>query len=361
MQRSERTARFEGQGRAERRHPSAFGSQRLRSATALEQDEARRRLPREARRQVESRVSSPIYAWFADVGEARCEYAGVGPAGFCIACGERGWKGWSIEHFARTADPTSSRWFSETDLSPRRTAGMGKSEAAAARTAGGVQNRFEEDFVETFGLLPPTTQAFFQEALAPSTSPPWARSFWHASWSGYVLTFQVWCAAATDATTAFAHGSKQARFVHGWPTWEAAQDALAETPMAARATWTTVPTVTTAPPAAYTILGVTPDAPDEVIRTRYRTLAKQLHPDRASGSPFEAARKFRELQHAWSQVGPPGARARYDASLRRTAPVPHSVGRVGWWNNPRPERASRPTAGDAAARTRAARAAARTR
>ena len=59
---------------------------------------------------------------------------------------------------------------------------------------------------------------------------------------------------------------------------------------------------------AYQVLGVSPDAPDEEIKRRYRSLVKEFHPDRiaSKGLPEEftdfAEEKFREIQEAYESV-----------------------------------------------------------
>jgi DnaJ like chaperone protein len=59
---------------------------------------------------------------------------------------------------------------------------------------------------------------------------------------------------------------------------------------------------------AYQVLGVGPDARDEEIKHRYRTLVKEYHPDRiaAKGLPEEFTRfaqdKFREIQTAYETI-----------------------------------------------------------
>ncbi len=58
----------------------------------------------------------------------------------------------------------------------------------------------------------------------------------------------------------------------------------------------------------YAILGISPDASDEEIRSRYRRLVVQYHPDKiiAQGLPEEfvelAQRRFQEIQQAWEAV-----------------------------------------------------------
>lgn len=62
----------------------------------------------------------------------------------------------------------------------------------------------------------------------------------------------------------------------------------------------------------YKILGVSRDATQEEIKRAFRRLAKQYHPDMASGNKKEAEEKFKEINEAFSVLGNPESRARYD-------------------------------------------------
>jgi len=66
----------------------------------------------------------------------------------------------------------------------------------------------------------------------------------------------------------------------------------------------------------YDELGVTPDAPEEVIRAAYRALAAKYHPDRNSGDPG-AELKLKRLNAAFQVLGDPGRRKQYDELARR--------------------------------------------
>ncbi len=66
----------------------------------------------------------------------------------------------------------------------------------------------------------------------------------------------------------------------------------------------------------YLILGVSPAASQEEIRTAFRRRALELHPDR-SGTDSEP---FLELQRAYGVLGDPHRRRRYDRSGRARAP-----------------------------------------
>lgn len=59
----------------------------------------------------------------------------------------------------------------------------------------------------------------------------------------------------------------------------------------------------------YRVLGVAADAPAEEIRRAYRTLSKQLHPDRPGGDPV----RFAALSASYAVLNDPEARATYDA------------------------------------------------
>ena len=62
----------------------------------------------------------------------------------------------------------------------------------------------------------------------------------------------------------------------------------------------------------YAILGIPPDADEETIRTAYRALARQYHPDVGEGSSPE---KFREVVEAYEILGDPERRHVYDLQL----------------------------------------------
>src|SRR6266571_4317882 len=64
-------------------------------------------------------------------------------------------------------------------------------------------------------------------------------------------------------------------------------------------------------PNLYGVLGVAPDATDDEIRSAYRRLARELHPD-VNGDPG-AERRFKEVTAAYETLSDPGRRQRYDA------------------------------------------------
>ena len=67
----------------------------------------------------------------------------------------------------------------------------------------------------------------------------------------------------------------------------------------------------------YAILGIPRDADDEAIRSAYRILARQYHPDRGVGS---SAEKFRQANEAYETLIDPGSRESYDFSLQWVEP-----------------------------------------
>lgn len=54
----------------------------------------------------------------------------------------------------------------------------------------------------------------------------------------------------------------------------------------------------------YKVLGVSPDASDEEIKSAYRRLAKQYHPDRNPGDK-EAAKKMQQINDAYDRIKNP--------------------------------------------------------
>ncbi|MDX2065150.1 MAG: J domain-containing protein [Fimbriimonadaceae bacterium] len=65
------------------------------------------------------------------------------------------------------------------------------------------------------------------------------------------------------------------------------------------------------PRSYYDILGVGKSADDREIKTAYRRLARQYHPDVNPNDPTAAA-KFREVSEAYEVLGDPDKRAKYD-------------------------------------------------
>ena len=62
----------------------------------------------------------------------------------------------------------------------------------------------------------------------------------------------------------------------------------------------------------YQILGVPRNASEDEIKKKYRKLAMQYHPDRNPGKEKWANDKFKEINEAYSVLGDPEKRRRYD-------------------------------------------------
>jgi curved DNA-binding protein CbpA len=69
----------------------------------------------------------------------------------------------------------------------------------------------------------------------------------------------------------------------------------------------------------YVLLGVPVDADDGTIRSAFRRLARQYHPDVGSGSSSE---KFREVTEAYETLIDPLRRKVYDQSLNYPKRIP---------------------------------------
>lgn len=66
----------------------------------------------------------------------------------------------------------------------------------------------------------------------------------------------------------------------------------------------------------YAILGVSPGATSEVIKTAYRRKANQYHPDK--NPSLDAASRFREVQEAYEVLSDETRRKAYDDNRRRS-------------------------------------------
>jgi molecular chaperone DnaJ len=76
----------------------------------------------------------------------------------------------------------------------------------------------------------------------------------------------------------------------------------------------------------YIILGITPGATQEQIKSAYRQKAKQLHPDYYG----EDSSPFRAVQEAYEVLSDPQRRQVYDDELARQTCVPRPPGQVRW-------------------------------
>jgi molecular chaperone DnaJ len=66
----------------------------------------------------------------------------------------------------------------------------------------------------------------------------------------------------------------------------------------------------------YDLLGITPAADLEQVKSAYRRLAKACHPDLHSGDPL-ATRRFSRLNKAYEVLASPELRSAYNAHLER--------------------------------------------
>lgn len=73
-------------------------------------------------------------------------------------------------------------------------------------------------------------------------------------------------------------------------------------------------------PTFYGVLGVRPKADESELKTAYRRMAKQYHPD-LYHEP-DAAERFRAIQHAYEVLSDLRMRARYDVGLRMSGEAP---------------------------------------
>ena len=80
----------------------------------------------------------------------------------------------------------------------------------------------------------------------------------------------------------------------------------------------------------FAILGISPEATRDEIRSAYRRLAKEYHPDHYSGG----SERFRDIQEAYSVLGNNRRRREYRQRIRKV-PIRRS-GRLGTYPEPEP-------------------------
>lgn len=90
--------------------------------------------------------------------------------------------------------------------------------------------------------------------------------------------------------------------------------------------------------SAYEVLGVAPDATEEVLRRAYRLRLRQTHPDTGGDAAL-----FIQVQRAWELVGTPDGRAAYDRRSGITATEGTGADWSGW-RPPAPRTDTRPKA-----------------
>ena len=88
----------------------------------------------------------------------------------------------------------------------------------------------------------------------------------------------------------------------------------------------------------YLLLGVSPDADADTIRSAFRALARRYHPDAGEGSSPD---RFREILVAYETLNDPRRRGDYDRNLRnKRAPIAQFVEPLRSQRAPEPMRMS---------------------
>ena len=82
----------------------------------------------------------------------------------------------------------------------------------------------------------------------------------------------------------------------------------------------------------YVLLGVSPSADVDTIRSAFRVLVRRYHPDAGEGS---SPQKFREIVEAYETLNDPARRRQYDATLRPVRPFIEGAESV--WRRRTPE------------------------
>jgi len=67
----------------------------------------------------------------------------------------------------------------------------------------------------------------------------------------------------------------------------------------------------------FAILGISADATPDEIRSAYRRLAKEFHPDHFAGG----SKRFRDIQEAYSVLGDKRRRREYERNIRKVSPT----------------------------------------
>jgi len=82
----------------------------------------------------------------------------------------------------------------------------------------------------------------------------------------------------------------------------------------------------------YEVLGVPRTASADEIKTAYRKLARQYHPDVAKENPKVAEEKFKEVSEAYEVLATPETRHRYDQAGFSAVESDFGPGGFGWQN-----------------------------
>ncbi len=76
----------------------------------------------------------------------------------------------------------------------------------------------------------------------------------------------------------------------------------------------------------YAVLGVQPDADDQTIKTAYRKLARQFHPDVNPGDK-QSEERFKEISEAYEALSDPEKRRQYETLRQQYQQWQHQGGR----------------------------------
>src|SRR5271154_6279540 len=82
----------------------------------------------------------------------------------------------------------------------------------------------------------------------------------------------------------------------------------------------------------YEVLGISRTASPDEIKTAYRRLARQYHPDVAKDNPKVAEEKFKEVSEAYEVLANPETRTRYDTQGFEAVEPNFGPGGFGWQN-----------------------------
>lgn len=77
----------------------------------------------------------------------------------------------------------------------------------------------------------------------------------------------------------------------------------------------------------YRMIGVSPNATEEEIKSVYRKLAKKYHPDTHTGDP-ECEKRFREINEAYGILGDAGKRKQYDVQRKQAETNIYGEGKI---------------------------------
>ncbi len=280
---------------------------------------------------VESVVGSP-FRWYVeavgDVGN-RDSYTAIGPGGFATANLASDGR---IHRNSQIVDPSSCRYFGEVGFGTIEI--VDERGSVSPKISSGCSHRpFDgctPEFRGRVGLFPHRVQLFLQEPFMPDRTVTDAWSAWRWRATNQSVIFEVWLYALGDNVVTFGHGWRQIPWWSQTADWETIGRQLANVPLISGATWSFMPRPVMSL-GAYAVLGVDPRVNDEILRSHYHELMKQLHPDMSGVRSVAATERFTAVQNAWERVCTTEARTAHDAGLVTWEQMPASIGWPGWW------------------------------